>query len=349
MPWKVAIVGAGRPWKTEGATGFGMSHRHWLGFKATGNAELVAVCDLLPDRARAYAQDHNPNARIYADAKVMMEKEKPDVACISLWPHLHAQVTCELAAFKPKGILCEKPMDRDWDAALRMHETCEQAGVALMINHQRRFNAPFLKMKELLKGGAIGKLLRLEAGWHNVADSGTHWLDMLFHLNDDVDAEWVLAQVDLRGAKKVFGALEIGHGIVTFRFKNGVRATFFAGVNHQDLGCMVRAIGDNGVLEVGDAGPKSLTLIRHGKSPEVIETPGEGIHDDVAIHRGIADFLDAIEKKRPALLGSRNALRATEITFAAYESAWRRGRVDLPLAPGPSALRKLAAEAGVEF
>src|SRR3989338_33991 len=110
---KVAVIGAGRPWKTEGATGFGMSHRHWIGFKGTGRAELAGVCDLIEERARQYANDHHPRARGYTDFKVMMEKEKPDFVCVSLWPHLHASTVKALVPFKPQGILCEKPMDVD--------------------------------------------------------------------------------------------------------------------------------------------------------------------------------------------------------------------------------------------
>lgn len=348
-PYKVAIIGAGRPWRTEGATGFGMSHRHWLGFKNSGKAELAAVCDLVEDRAKAYAADHNPAARLFTDYKRMMTEVKPDFVCVSLWPHLHASTVCDLAPFKPKGILCEKPMDVDWDAALRMHEACKAAGVALMVNHQRRFNKPFLEAKRLLDAGAIGKLLRLESAWHNFQDSGTHWMDMLFNLNGDTDAEWVLGQADARGGKKVFGALQESHGMITFHFKNGVRATHHAGLNHQDLGCMIRATGETGVIEVVENGPQWLRLRKDGGAWEFPDTGGESIHDDAAIHRGIADFIESIEKGRLAVLSSANALRSQEVIFAAYESAWRRTRIDLPLPPGPSALRKLAAEHGVEF
>ncbi len=346
---RVAVIGAGRPWRTEGATGFGMSHRHWIGFKSTGRAELVGVCDLVEERARAYAADHDPKARTYTDFKAMLEKERPDYVCVSLWPHLHASTVKALVPFKPKGIVCEKPMDMDWDGALAMHAACAAAGVGLMINHQRRFNKPFGEAKRLIESGAIGKLARLDSAWHNFQDSGTHVLDMLFNLNGDSDAEWVLAQADARGGKKVFGALQEGHGVIDFRFKNGVRACHRAGKQYADLGCLIRAAGDAGVIEIMEQGPHWIRLRRDGGAWEFPDTGGEGIHDDAAIGRGIADFVAAVEQGREPVLGSRNALRPTEVIFAAYESAWRRARVDLPLPPGPSALRKLAAEHGVEF
>jgi predicted dehydrogenase len=326
-----------------------MSHRHWAAFKATGKAELAAVCDLVPERAQAWAKDHNPAAKLFTDYKKMMEEAKPDIVCVSLWPHLHATTVCDVAPFKPKAILCEKPMDVDWDAALRMHEACKANGVPLMINHQRRFNKPFLEAKRLLDAGAVGKLLRLDTAWHNFQDSGTHMIDMLFNFAGDADVEWVLGQADARGGHKVFGALQESHGFITWRFKNGVRATYWGGGNFKDLGCLVRITGESGVIEVMENGPAWTRLRKDGGGWENIDTGGESIHDDAGIQRGIADFVDAVEKGRPPVLGSQNALRPTEVIFAAYESAWRRVRIDLPLPPGPSALRKLAAECGVDF
>ena len=44
--YRVAVIGAGRPWRTEGSTGFGMSHVHVHGYEKTGKCRLVAVADI---------------------------------------------------------------------------------------------------------------------------------------------------------------------------------------------------------------------------------------------------------------------------------------------------------------
>ena len=49
--YKVAIIGAGRPRGTEGATGFGMSHHHMDGYAKTGRCKLVAVVDINRENA----------------------------------------------------------------------------------------------------------------------------------------------------------------------------------------------------------------------------------------------------------------------------------------------------------
>lgn len=342
--YRIGIIGAGHPRGTDKATGFGMAHRHWAGYGETGRCTLKAVADIKAENAQAFVDEHNPQARIYTDYMDMMREEELDVVSICLWPHLHARVVCDIAPHGPKAIHCEKPMDIHWDAALRMHEACAAHGVQLTINHQRRFNKPLLKFKSLLGEGAIGEILRMEAAWGNLFDSGTHWLDMLFYFNNETPAEWALGQIDIRGGRRIFGALVEGHGFVTFRHQNGVRSTMFAGQQWQDLGCLLRVVGEDGIIEIVDESPW-LRIHRYQEAGwEFIDT-GESIHDNAAIGRGIRDLLDCLESGRTPLLSSENALRATEIFFAAYESSQRRARVDLPLEAGPSALLAMV-EAG---
>ena len=346
--YKIAMIGCGRPRGTDKATGFGMAHRHMAGYKQSGKCKLVAVADLSEQNAQAFVKEWDPAARTYADYAEMMRREKPDVVSVCLWPHLHAQVVCDIAALGPRAIHCEKPMDVHWDAALRMQAACEKAGVQLTINHQRRYNKPFLKAKELLDAGAVGRIQRMDAAWHNFADSGTHWLDMLFYFNNETPAQWALGQVDIRGARRVFGALNEGQGVVTFHCENGVRATMFSGKDHADLGCFIRVSGDKGVLEITTAEPwlRVDELDRPGW--QRYDT-GESIHDDAAIYRGIDNLLECLETGATPLLSSKNALRATEIIFAAYESSRRRARVDLPLPPGPSALLEMVKSGEMEY
>ena len=339
---KVAMIGCGKPRGTEGATGFGMAHRHMAGYTRSGRCTLAAVADLSRENAEAFVAQHHPAAAIFSDYHKMMRAVRPDVVSVCLWPHLHARVVGGVAPFQPRVILCEKPMDIHWDACLRMHRTCRKHGVLLAINHQRRFNLPLAKAKALLDGGAIGGLRRLDGAWHNLSDAGTHVLDMMFFFNGDTPAEWVLGQIDMRGATKVFGAINAGHGISEFRFQNGVRAVYHFGHQHAELGCLLRLTGEGGMIEILFDAPW-LRLRRHGQAEwEVVDT-GESIHDDQAIYRGIADMLACLDAGTVPQLASERALRATEIIFATHESARRRGRVDLPLPAGKCALLAMLA------
>lgn len=337
-PFKVAIVGCGRPQISP--LGFGMAHRHMAGYAASGRCTLVAVADIKRENAEAFVRQHQPAADVFADYATMMRAVQPDVVSVCLWPHLHAEVVSGVAAFRPRVILCEKPMDIHWDAALRMDAACREQGVLLAINHQRRFNLPFVRAKALLQSGAIGPLLRLEGAWHNLADAGTHVLDLMFFFNDDTPADWVLGQIDLRDATRIFGAINPGHGFTEFRFRNGVRAVYHFGRDHAEMGCLLRLIGEQGVIEIQFDAPW-LRIRRAGQTAWEIIDAGESIHDDQAIYRGIAEVLDCVERGGVPQLASERALRATEIIFATHESSRRRRRVDLPLPAGPDAMLAL--------
>ncbi len=340
--YRAAVIGCGRPWKTEGATGFGMAHRHAAGYAASGRCELVAAVDLVRERGEEFVAAHNPAAAVFVDHVEMMETAKPDIVSVCLWPQLHAEVVCRLATFRPKIILCEKPMDVHWDAALRMHEECRAHGVLLAINHQRRFNLPLMKAKALLDAGEIGALRRMEGAWHNIADSGSHVLDLFFFFNNDTPADWVLGQIDLRDAQTVFGALHAGHGVSEIRFGNGVRAVFRFGKDHGENGCLLRLTGERGEIEIGFSEP--WLRVRRTDKPdwEILDT-GESIHDDRGIYRAIAETIACLEAGEVPQLDSSRALGATELIFATHESSRRRGRVDLPLPAGRCALLEMVA------
>jgi UDP-N-acetylglucosamine 3-dehydrogenase len=81
-----------------------------------------------------------------------------------------------------------------------------------------------------------------------------------------------------------------------------------------------------------EPGAPALRYRRFGKGEwEVVDCGNEGMHGPGYIERAIADIVGALREGRESELCARNALNATEIIFACYESVRRRGRVDLPL------------------
>ena len=318
--------------KTPGATGCGMAHQHAKGYLALPDAaKIVAYCDIVPENAAAYRDEYGDGAEpIYADFEQMLARENLDMVSISTWPHLHAPMVIACAEARVKAIHCEKPMAPTWGEAKRMAAACEASGTQLTFDHQRRFGQPFRKAKEILKSGEIGELVRVEASCGNLFDWGTHWFDMSFYYNDDTPAEWVLGQMEPRGAKLLFGAPLETQGISHWKFTNGVHGLlvtgFEAGWNVQN-----RLVGTDGVIELDPKGGPTLRVM--GKSQagwrEVPVT--ESLHGPGFIERAIADALDALKTGREPELSARRALQSSEVMFATYESSRRQGRVTLPL------------------
>ncbi|MBN2393629.1 MAG: alpha/beta fold hydrolase [Anaerolineae bacterium] len=332
--YKVGIVGCGRPWKSAGATGFGMAHLHAKGYEATPDAEIVAAADISQENLDAFCAEHTiPHGYLSADA--MFANEELDIVSICLWPHLHAEMTVKAAEAGVKAIHCEKPMALTFGEARRMVEVCDAHNVLLTFNHMRRFGAPFRKAKELLDSGAIGALERVEAFTSNLYDWGTHWFDMMFMYNDETPVEWVIGQIDARGGHPIFGAPLEGQGLSTFKWQNGVMGMMVTGYgtkNVQSTGCAQRLIGSDGIIEVGVDKDVQVRLRNAATSGvwHTIAVDG-GLHGDDLHVQAVLDLIDALNAGRaPELLGHR-ALQATELIFATYESSRRRARVDLPL------------------
>jgi len=337
--FRVGIIGCGRPWTSEGATGFGMGHMHARGYEASPDCEIVAAADINPPNLDAFCEEHGV-ARGYLDASEMLAQEELDIVSVCLWPHLHAPMVIKAAESGVKAIHCEKPMAITFGDAKRMSKVCEERGVLLTFNHMRRFGKPFRKAKELLNNGAIGQLERVEAFTSNLYDWGTHWFDMMFFYNDETPAEWVIGQIDARNGGSIFGAPLEGQGLSMFKWRNGVlgmmitgyRGFYEQGEPTKSITCANRLIGSEGTIEVGvHDGP--LVRLRSASTGYVwkeIEVDG-GIHGTELNVAAVLDLVDALKNGREPQLAARKALQATELIFATYESSRRRGRVDLPL------------------
>ncbi len=151
--YRVGIIGTGKPWRSAGATGFGMAHMHARGYRAAPDAHLVALADLNLDHARAFQEQHGGDA-VYQNYREMLAKERLDIVSICTWPHLHAEMVIACAEAGVRAVHCEKPMAPSFDEAKRMVAVCEAGGTQLTFNHQRRFGAPFRAARDLLRAGA---------------------------------------------------------------------------------------------------------------------------------------------------------------------------------------------------
>jgi predicted dehydrogenase len=326
---RVGIIGCGRPRRTAGATGFGMSHLHARGYGEAPAARIVALADLSPENARAFQAEHG-GERIHEDYRELLRRERLDIVSVCTWPPLHAEMVIAAAEAGVRAIHCEKPMAPTWGEAVEMVRVCEDRGVQLTFNHQRRFSAPFRQARELLRGGAIGELLRLEGACGNLFDWGTHWFDMFGFYNDETPVAWVMGQVEPRGGKTFFGVAVEGQGLSHFRYHNGVEGLLITGVE-SGWDVQTRLVGSQGVIEAGDAGETPLRVWGQGHDGwQTVALDGDRSFGGT-VARGVVDLVDALRTGREPELSARRALRATELIFATYESSRRRGRVELPL------------------
>ena len=329
-PYRHAIIGTGRPRGSEGATGFGMAHPHYTGFKASGRANLAAIADIDDGHAKAFLADYGENVPIYHDYRDLLREEKPDIVSITVWPHLHAEMTVAACEAGVRAIHCEKPMAMTWGDAKRMHAAAHANGTVLTFNHQRRFLEPIRIAAEMVRNGELGELLRIEAQCNDLFDTGTHWLDMMQYFNQDTPVEWVLAQIDNREDRRIFGALAEDQSVCHYKWANGVRGLMITGYEAK-WDCAFRLTGTTGIVELLYTRPTLRVRLNGDAEWRLIETK-EGLHDGVSIDRACADLVRALDEPGyHPMLGVDNAIRHTELIFAFFYSSMYRGRVELPL------------------
>jgi predicted dehydrogenase len=118
--------------------------------------ELTAVASRDGERARAYAQQWNI-PRTFDSYEALLADPDIDVVYISLPNSLHAPWTVR-AAQAGKHVLCEKPMGQTPDQVDEIAAAAHSAGVVVMEAFMYRHHWQTLKVKELVDGGAIGKV-----------------------------------------------------------------------------------------------------------------------------------------------------------------------------------------------
>jgi myo-inositol 2-dehydrogenase/D-chiro-inositol 1-dehydrogenase/scyllo-inositol 2-dehydrogenase (NAD+) len=74
----------------------------------------------------------------------------------------HREIVVEAAKAK-KHILCEKPMAMNREECLEMIEAAAANGVNLQIGFMRRFDANFIRAKEMIDSGVIGQVVTVKS------------------------------------------------------------------------------------------------------------------------------------------------------------------------------------------
>ncbi|MCX7978772.1 MAG: Gfo/Idh/MocA family oxidoreductase, partial [Bdellovibrionaceae bacterium] len=144
-----ALVGCGR---------ISGKHASNLAEGRVKGARLVAVCDLIPEKAQKLATKYD--VPWFTSLQDMMQamSEKIDVVNVLTDSGSHCDVTLEVAKWR-KHIVVEKPMAMTLEQADSMISACEEAGVKLFVVKQNRFNLPVIKLREALEAGRFGKLV----------------------------------------------------------------------------------------------------------------------------------------------------------------------------------------------
>ena len=139
---KVGLVGVG-----------GISGAHIPAWEAMEDAELVALCDIRPERMENYS-----SKRCYLDFDEMLENEELDILDICLPTYLHADFAVK-AMEKGINVITEKPISLKEEDIDRVYKTAEKNNVKFMVAQVLRFWPEYELLKEIYDTKKYGKLL----------------------------------------------------------------------------------------------------------------------------------------------------------------------------------------------
>lgn len=125
-------------------------------FNKVKNSQLVAVMRRNSSLAEDYARRHKV-PRWYDNAQDLINDKEVNAVYVATPPSSHAEYTIKsVKAGKP--VYVEKPMAANYSECLRMIEASEKYKVPVYVAYYRRTLPGFLKVKELIQNGSIGKV-----------------------------------------------------------------------------------------------------------------------------------------------------------------------------------------------
>lgn len=125
-------------------------------------AEIVGVASRSLEKAKSFAEEFGI-PKVYGSYEELLSDTEIEVVYNPMPNHLHAEWTIR-AAGAGKHVLCEKPIGRNAAEARQIRDARDKYGVKIGEAFMVRTHPQWLRTKELVQGGRIGKL-RSSAGY----------------------------------------------------------------------------------------------------------------------------------------------------------------------------------------
>ena len=188
--------------------------KHMPAEKRNPRAEMVAFCDIIPERAQKAKEEYGTeDSAVYTDYKELLKDETIDAVLVLTHNKEHCRITVD-ALNAGKHVLCEKPMATTYEEAVKMIEAAKKNNKVLTIGYQNRWRPDSMYMKQMAKDGEFGEVYYAEAiairrravptwgvfideekqGGGPLIDIGTHALDLTLHMMDNYEPAYCVGK-----------------------------------------------------------------------------------------------------------------------------------------------------------
>ena len=345
---KIGIIGCGKITEV----------RHAPEYAENPNCQLVAFFDVVPERAKALAEQYGGTAYDSIEALLASDVDAVSV-CVANAYHAQASIQALKAG---KHVLCEKPMATTPEDCEAMVAAAKAAGKFLMIGQNQRLAKAHVKAREIIASGEMGKVITFEThfahpgpeGWTGVRDSwffdkkvasfgvmadlGVHKTDLIHYLTGKkiVRTSAVLATLN-----KTFSdgrpITVDDNAYAIYTMEDGVVGTMHVSwTNYGNENNSTKMYMEGGVLRMYDD-PK-YSLIVEKRDGEVIPyeldllTSNKEQTTGGRTSTGVIDaFVESIITNPPPAISGESAMHAMKVVFANEQSAQLGKAVDVQL------------------
>jgi predicted dehydrogenase len=305
------------------------------------NQEAYIACamDVSEDAAKAHCEKYGTKAWTTSRAELLARDDvHAVVVCTPTGFHKEAVLA---AAAAGKHVLCEKPMAMTVADCEAMDRACRDAGVVLQIAFVRHFCNEWLKLREIIQAGTIGRPVvwrSLSGGsgaptpwFFDKKIGGGPFIDGAVHSYDFarfIFGEAKSVMTDIRRLKANTTAWDTGTVIVNFASGDQQIVCWSWGL--PGFGYKVPADSAHDVL-----GPLGSILFPGGNQLRVCLEGGEQMVEFEAdsgadwFRRQMAHFLGCCRAGEPPVTGAKEGIEATRIAEAALSVGNRPAIIEL--------------------
>lgn len=310
---------------------------------------VVALCDLIEERARKRQKQFYPKAMVTMDYREVLARD--DIEVVDIATHPKERLPLIEAALKAgKHVLSQKPFVLDLDEGQRLVELAKQQDRKLAVNQNGRWSPHFGYMRQAVRSGLIGEIISLHLGvhWDHTWTIGTpfenirdlifydfaiHWFDIVSHLLGGRRPQRVHATRSravgqtARPPMLAQALIEFEGGQASLVFDAHIK---YGSLDHTFIG------GTKGTIQSAgpNLGEQTLTLFTEN-GIAVPKLEGNWFPD--GFHGTMGELLCAIEENREPINSAEENLNSLALCFAAIASATD----GLPKIPGE--VRRLPA------
>ncbi|MGG4032976.1 Gfo/Idh/MocA family oxidoreductase [Paenibacillus cisolokensis] len=127
---------------------------------------IAAVSDSLPERRELAVKEYG--CRAYESWEEMVRHEDLDLVVNASPSHLHFPISLELLN-RGFNVLCEKPLAKTAEEVDQLIEASERSGKVLAVFQQSRYQQAFLKIREVIDSGVLGRIVQVNFTLNNFA------------------------------------------------------------------------------------------------------------------------------------------------------------------------------------